>query len=118
MRAQGRGHESDVRIPDVSISRYHATIRFVDGSFQLEDHNSKFGTLVSLRKAFAIGDTGELPHKCCFEYIYICICMYMYIYVCTYIYMNVHMCILYLWGWVNEHRPYFLGPRDGGLQFD
>lgn len=53
----GRGHESDVRIPDVSISRYHATIRFVDGNFQLEDHNSKFGTLVSLRKAFAIGDT-------------------------------------------------------------
>lgn len=53
----GRGHESDVRIPDVSISRYHATIRFVDGNFQLEDHNSKFGTLVSLRKAFSIGDT-------------------------------------------------------------
>ncbi|PFH34599.1 FHA domain-containing protein [Besnoitia besnoiti] len=52
----GRGHESDVRIPDVSISRYHATIRFVDGHFQLEDHNSKFGTLVSLRKAFPIGD--------------------------------------------------------------
>lgn len=55
---QGRGHESDVRIPDVSISRYHATIRFVEGHFQLEDHNSKFGTLVSLRKAFPIGDTG------------------------------------------------------------
>ncbi|OEH78022.1 FHA domain-containing protein [Cyclospora cayetanensis] len=53
----GRGHESDVRIPDVSISRYHATIRFVDGAFQLEDHNSKFGTLVSLRKAFAVGDS-------------------------------------------------------------
>ncbi|KAL8430663.1 hypothetical protein ACSSS7_005798 [Eimeria intestinalis] len=53
----GRGHESDVRIPDVSISRYHATIRFVDGNFQLEDHNSKFGTLVSLRKAFPIGES-------------------------------------------------------------
>ncbi|KFG53683.1 FHA domain-containing protein, partial [Toxoplasma gondii FOU] len=52
----GRGHESDVRIPDVSISRYHATIRFVDGHFQLEDHNSKFGTLVCLRKAFPVGD--------------------------------------------------------------
>ncbi|KAL8455926.1 hypothetical protein Emag_000169 [Eimeria magna] len=53
----GRGHESDVRIPDVSISRYHATIRFVDGNFQLEDHNSKFGTLVSLRKAFSVGES-------------------------------------------------------------
>lgn len=46
----GRGHESDMRIADVSISRYHATIRFADGEFILEDHNSKFGTLVALRK--------------------------------------------------------------------
>lgn len=29
----GRGHESDVRIADVSISRYHATIRFSEGAF-------------------------------------------------------------------------------------
>ncbi|SOV18148.1 conserved protein, unknown function [Plasmodium sp. gorilla clade G2] len=47
----GRGHESDVRIPDVSISRYHATIKYEKGLFKLEDHNSKFGTLVALRKA-------------------------------------------------------------------
>ncbi|SCM06153.1 conserved Plasmodium protein, unknown function [Plasmodium chabaudi chabaudi] len=47
----GRGHESDIRIPDVSISRYHATIKYEEGLFKLEDHNSKFGTLVALRKA-------------------------------------------------------------------
>ncbi|BAM38955.1 uncharacterized protein TOT_010000420 [Theileria orientalis strain Shintoku] len=46
----GRGHESDVRIPDVSISRYHATIRYENGQFYLEDHDSKFGTLVSMRR--------------------------------------------------------------------
>jgi len=46
----GRGHESDVRIADVSISRCHATIRFHRGHFLLEDNNSKFGTLVALRK--------------------------------------------------------------------
>ncbi|UKJ87914.2 hypothetical protein MACJ_000356 [Theileria orientalis] len=46
----GRGHESDVRIPDVSISRYHATIRYEGGQFYLEDHDSKFGTLVSMRR--------------------------------------------------------------------
>jgi len=46
----GRGHESDVRIADVSISRCHATIRFHRGSFLLEDNNSKFGTLVALKK--------------------------------------------------------------------
>ena len=54
----GRGHESDMRIPDVSISRYHATIRFIDGKFTLEDHNSKFGTLVALRKIQQV----ELAH--------------------------------------------------------
>jgi len=46
----GRGHESDVRIADVSISRCHATIRFHRGSFLLEDNNSKFGTLVAMKK--------------------------------------------------------------------
>mmetsp|Transcript_60588 Transcript_60588/g.159301 ORF Transcript_60588/g.159301 Transcript_60588/m.159301 type:complete len:389 (-) Transcript_60588:216-1382(-) len=46
----GRGHESDVRIADVSISRCHATIRLHQGSFLLEDNNSKFGTLVAMKK--------------------------------------------------------------------
>jgi len=46
----GRGHESDVRIADVSISRCHAMIRFHQGHFQLEDNNSKFGTLVAMKK--------------------------------------------------------------------
>lgn len=46
----GRGHESDVRIADVSISRHHATIRFHQGEFLLQDNNSKFGTLVAVKK--------------------------------------------------------------------
>merc|ERR1719464_992501 len=46
----GRGHESDVRIADVSISRCHAMIRFQRGQFILEDNNSKFGTLVAMKK--------------------------------------------------------------------
>jgi hypothetical protein len=46
----GRGHESDVRIADVSISRCHATIRLHQGSFLLEDNQSKFGTLVAMKK--------------------------------------------------------------------
>jgi hypothetical protein len=50
----GRGHESDVRIADVSISRCHATIRFQRGHFVLEDHNSKFGTLVAMKKPRAL----------------------------------------------------------------
>jgi hypothetical protein len=42
----GRGHDADVRISDISVSRCHASIRFVDGCFVIEDNNSKFGTLV------------------------------------------------------------------------
>ncbi|AFZ80059.1 hypothetical protein BEWA_029090 [Theileria equi strain WA] len=56
----GRGHESDVRIPDVSISRYHATIRYEGNVFYLEDHNSKFGTLVAMRRPKLIGASENL----------------------------------------------------------
>ena len=42
----GRGHDSDVRINDISVSRCHAMITFTNGQFFLEDNNSKFGTLV------------------------------------------------------------------------
>eukprot|EP00920_Eleutheroschizon_duboscqi_P017812 GHVT01042759.1.p1 GENE.GHVT01042759.1~~GHVT01042759.1.p1 ORF type:complete len:898 (+),score=247.08 GHVT01042759.1:419-3112(+) len=56
----GRGHESDVRIPDVSISRCHAAVRFVDEKFHLEDYDSKFGTLISLRKPFVLPAQGEI----------------------------------------------------------
>lgn len=52
----GRGHECDLRIPDVSISRLHATIRFVDGEFRLEDQGSKFGTLIAIRRAIILSD--------------------------------------------------------------
>lgn len=55
----GRGHESDVRIADVSISRCHATVRFHNGGFFLEDNNSKFGTLVAVKKPLQV--VSEVP---------------------------------------------------------
>jgi len=45
----GRGHESDLRINDISVSRCHAIIKFKDGRFYLEDNLSKFGTLVLVK---------------------------------------------------------------------
>jgi len=54
----GRSHETDVRIADVSISRCHATIRYADGKFILEDHNSKFGTLVAMKKPRVLDASG------------------------------------------------------------
>jgi hypothetical protein len=46
----GRGHESDVRIPDISVSRCHAELHNRDGRFFIADCQSKFGTLVQIRR--------------------------------------------------------------------
>ncbi len=46
----GRGHESDIRINDISVSRTHVVLRYVSGrGWELEDKKSKFGTLVLIR---------------------------------------------------------------------
>jgi pSer/pThr/pTyr-binding forkhead associated (FHA) protein len=42
----GRGHESEVRVCDISVSRCHALIKYNKGKYYLEDNLSKFGTLV------------------------------------------------------------------------
>ena len=45
----GRGHESDLRVSDISVSRCHAIIKYDSTQthrFYLEDNLSKFGTLV------------------------------------------------------------------------
>jgi hypothetical protein len=48
-----RGHDSDIRISDMSVSRCHALIRQDQGVFTLEDNHSKFGTLIRAKS----------PHK-------------------------------------------------------
>ena len=43
----GRSHDSDLRITDISVSRFHAQInRHSDNTLRIEDNNSKFGSLV------------------------------------------------------------------------
>jgi pSer/pThr/pTyr-binding forkhead associated (FHA) protein len=42
----GRGHESEVRINDISVSRLHALLKYQDDGFYIEDNHSKFGTIV------------------------------------------------------------------------
>mmetsp|Transcript_25008 Transcript_25008/g.22181 ORF Transcript_25008/g.22181 Transcript_25008/m.22181 type:complete len:157 (-) Transcript_25008:45-515(-) len=42
----GRGHESDLRINDISVSRKHAVIEYREDGFYVIDFKSKFGTLV------------------------------------------------------------------------
>lgn len=46
----GRGHESEVRINDISVSRCHAIIKCRKDGFFVEDNLSKFGTIVLLKE--------------------------------------------------------------------
>lgn len=43
----GRGNDADVRVHDISVSRFHCLIKkTAKGYFYIEDNHSKFGTLV------------------------------------------------------------------------
>lgn len=42
----GRGHEADIRVGDISVSRVHAAIECSEHGVFVEDNKSKFGTLV------------------------------------------------------------------------
>ena len=52
----GRGHESDVRINDISVSRKHAVLKYntEEGTLLLRDLKSKFGTLILIKKPLLI----------------------------------------------------------------
>lgn len=50
----GRGHQCDLRISDISVSRIHAFLKFSDGKFLIYDNESKFGTLILLNKDYEI----------------------------------------------------------------
>jgi predicted component of type VI protein secretion system len=59
----GRGHECGVRLEEVSMSRWHASIRYCDGKFMVEDNKSKFGTLVSLNKPCSLESGSTISVK-------------------------------------------------------
>ncbi|CAG9310306.1 unnamed protein product [Blepharisma stoltei] len=56
----GRGHESEVRISDISVSRCHAIISYRNGSFYLEDNKSKFGTLIEVSEGYALDANSQI----------------------------------------------------------
>jgi hypothetical protein len=49
--SMGRGHESQVRVNDISVSRMHAKIKFKDDKIYILDNKSKFGTLLLMRES-------------------------------------------------------------------
>jgi hypothetical protein len=54
----GRANDSDVRMTDISVSRNHALLKLVNGSFFIDDNSSKFGTLAQIQN-----DITFLPNK-------------------------------------------------------
>ena len=56
----GRSTDTDVKINDISVSRKHAVIDMFNSNFYLKDCNSKFGTLVMLKKPFVITKQSEV----------------------------------------------------------
>ena len=44
----GRGHDTHLRINDISVSRRHASLEYREDGFYIVDYQSKFGTLVLL----------------------------------------------------------------------
>lgn len=54
----GRSHACDAVMADVSISRVHATLRFHEGKFLIQDNGSKFGTRIAMkRKKLSLGES-------------------------------------------------------------
>ena len=50
----GRGHQCDLRISDISVSRIHTHIKFENDQFLVFDNDSKFGTLILLTNEYAV----------------------------------------------------------------
>jgi hypothetical protein len=50
----GRATDCELRMTDISVSRLHGVIRLVGEKFFLEDKNSKFGTLVQIKRPLAL----------------------------------------------------------------
>lgn len=56
MAKLGRGHQSDIIMDDISVSRNHAEISYRRGQFYVRDMDSKFGTLIELQQKREIAD--------------------------------------------------------------
>lgn len=50
----GRALRNDIRVNDITLSRYHGFFKASKYGLFLQDHKSKFGSLVMLKKPFEI----------------------------------------------------------------
>lgn len=65
----GRGHQCELRVNDISVSRVHAEVKFQNNKFYIKDLKSKFGTLVKFKEEFNIKDGLQLQYgRVCYEF--------------------------------------------------
>lgn len=56
----GRGHDNDIRIQDISVSRSHAIITVKSGAAYISDNSSKFGTLAKISSPILLEEGADL----------------------------------------------------------
>jgi hypothetical protein len=65
----GRGHQCEIRITDISVSRVHSEIKYQHDKFYVTDQKSKFGTLIKFREEFVLYDFMKLQFgRTCFDF--------------------------------------------------
>jgi hypothetical protein len=55
----GRALRNDIRINDITLSRYHSNLKVTKYGLFLQDFKSKFGSLVMLKKPFEISKSNN-----------------------------------------------------------
>lgn len=59
----GRNLSANIILHDNAASRQHAVIKLVDGVFVIKDENSKFGTIVEVKKSLKLSSNLVLKYK-------------------------------------------------------
>lgn len=60
----GRGHETDLKVNDISVSRIHSRLSVTKDGLCLYDHTSKFGTLVLANGPINLSKMKEVTLQC------------------------------------------------------
>jgi predicted component of type VI protein secretion system len=65
----GRGHQCEMRVNDISVSRVHAEVRYENNKFYIKDMKSKFGTLIKFKEEYNIRDGLSLQYgRVCLQF--------------------------------------------------
>lgn len=68
----GRHGDCDICLHDITVSRCHAWIRFLEGEFWIEDNSSKFGTLVQVNAPLHVPDRGKVALQAGRSLVFLC----------------------------------------------